>query len=86
MGMDEMAVTDPQGRVYGIGNLRIVDASLMPLITSGNTNAPTIMIGEKVADHIKGRCEASINAEFYRSNNWQRAQRDGVSCRVFTSA
>ncbi|MFQ3594628.1 MAG: choline dehydrogenase [Sphingomonadaceae bacterium] len=49
---DPMAVTDPAGRVHGIAGLRVVDASLMPRITSGNTNAPTIMIAEKIADQV----------------------------------
>ena len=52
MGSDPMAVTDHRLRVHGIENLRVADASIMPAITSGNTNAPTIMIGEKASDLI----------------------------------
>ncbi len=52
---DEMAVVDGQGRVHGVEGLRVVDASIMPLITTGNLNAPTIMIAEKIADKIRGR-------------------------------
>ncbi|HTX07813.1 MAG TPA: GMC family oxidoreductase N-terminal domain-containing protein [Solirubrobacteraceae bacterium] len=52
MGVDEDAVVDPQLRVYGIDGLRVADASVMPLITSGNTNAPTMMIAERAADEI----------------------------------
>ena len=52
MGIDEMAVVDQNLNVTGIKNLRVADASIMPQIVSGNTNAPTIMIGEKAADLI----------------------------------
>ncbi|MGE6301816.1 choline dehydrogenase [Serratia liquefaciens] len=55
MGEDEMAVVDGQGRVHGMEGLRVVDASIMPLIITGNLNATTIMIAEKIADRIRQR-------------------------------
>jgi choline dehydrogenase len=52
MGIDDMAVVDEKLKVYGLKNLRVVDASVMPEITSGNLNAPTLMIAERASDFI----------------------------------
>jgi len=53
MGSDPLAVVDPELRVHGIDGLRVADASVMPMVVSGNTNAATIMIGEKLADIVR---------------------------------
>ena len=55
MGSDPLAVVDAELRVHGIGGLRVADASIMPTVVSGNTNAATIMIGEKLADMARQR-------------------------------
>ena len=54
MGQDDGAVVDPQLRVFGVDGLRVIDASVMPIITSANTNAASIMIGEKGAAMVLG--------------------------------
>jgi len=71
-----MTVVDPETRVIGVDGLRVVDSSIMPSVTTGNLNAPTIMIGEKAADHILGRDPLPrSNAPFYEAENWETAQR-----------
>jgi len=68
MGTDPMAVVDPECQVHGMEALRVVDSSIMPVITTGNLNAPTIMIAEKAADMIRGRTPlAPSNAPVYRA-------------------
>ena len=52
MGVDDEAVVDPRLRVHGVEDLRVADASIMPVVTSGNTNAPSVLIGERVAEFV----------------------------------
>ena len=72
---DPMAVVDPEGRVIGVEGLRVADSSIFPRITNGNLNAPSIMVGEKVADHVLGRRLPSENAEPWLHPEWKTAQR-----------
>ena len=73
---DPLAVVDPELRVIGVQGLRVIDSSVMPSITTGNLNAPTIMIGEKGADHVLGRgLLPPSNAPFYVAPDWQSVQR-----------
>jgi choline dehydrogenase len=73
---DPMTVVDPETRVIGVDGLRVVDSSIMPQITNGNLNAPTIMIAEKAADHILGRpLLPASDAPYFVAPNWQTSQR-----------
>jgi choline dehydrogenase len=67
MGSDEKAVVDEKLRVHGVKNLRVVDASVMPIITNGNICAPVMMIAEKAADIILENTPLpASNQDFYR--------------------
>ena len=73
---DPLAVVDPELRVIGVDALRVIDSSVMPSITTGNLNAPTIMIGEKGADLVLGKPPLPrSNAPFYVAPDWEAAQR-----------
>ncbi|MCL9781897.1 choline dehydrogenase [Vibrio sp. S4M6] len=77
MGTDEMSVVDPETRVHGIANLRVVDSSIFPTITNGNLNAPTIMLAEKAADMILNQppLPPLHNVEVSTSTVWSESQR-----------
>ena len=72
---DPNAVVDPEGRVIGVDGLRVADSSLFPRITNGNLNAPSIMLGEKISDHVLGRSLPPDNAVPWFHPEWRTAQR-----------
>ncbi|MFD1341328.1 choline dehydrogenase [Litorisediminicola beolgyonensis] len=72
---DAGAVVDPEGRVIGVDGLRVADSSIFPRITNGNLNAPSIMVGEKIADHVLGRSLPAENVEPWIHPDWKTAQR-----------
>jgi len=73
---DPLAVVDPEARVIGVDGLRLADSSVFPQITNGNLNGPSIMVGEKAADHILGRTPlAAANDAPWINPNWESSQR-----------
>jgi choline dehydrogenase len=73
---DPLAVVDPECRVIGIEGLRVADSSIMPQVTNGNLNAPTLMIGEKASDHILGKNPLPpSNQEPWLNPEWRASQR-----------
>lgn len=72
---DPLAVVDPDCRVIGVEGLRVVDSSIFPQVTNGNLNGPSIMVGEKAADHILGRRLAKSNLMPVVNENWRMVQR-----------
>ena len=78
MGVGDMAVVDGEGRVHGLSGLRVVDASIMPEIVTGNLNAPTIMMAEKIADVIRARAPLSrSNAPYFVAGKSPARQKQG---------
>jgi len=78
---DALAVLDPECRVRGVANLRVVDSSIFPTIPNGNLNAPTIMVAEKAADHILGRRLPPEDPGTWIDPEWQSRQRSGKPVR-----
>ena len=73
---DDMAVVDPELRVIGVEGLRVADSSIFPRVTNGNLNAPSIMTGEKAADHILGEgMLAPLNLGPEMNPDWRDSQR-----------
>jgi choline dehydrogenase len=75
---DPMTVVDSQGKVNGIGNLRVIDSSIFPTIPNGNLNGPTIMLAEKMADIVLGNKPLKASeVDVWIDSNWQKTQRSG---------
>ena len=84
MGTDPLAVVDPECRVIGVANLRVVDASIMPQATAGDLNGPTIMLAERAADIIRGKTlPAAEDAPIMADHDWQNRQRGAEIARNY---
>ncbi|MCS5594646.1 MAG: choline dehydrogenase [Porticoccaceae bacterium] len=75
MGIDAMAVVDPELRVHGLSNIRVIDSSIFPTIPNGNLNAPTMMVAERGADLIKGHVQQPVAMAVYTNKDWQKRQK-----------
>ena len=85
MGTDPLAVVDPECRLIGVQNLRVVDASIMPQATAGDLNGPTIMLAERAADIIRRNVlPAATDAPIMADNDWQTRQRGDVIDRDYS--
>ena len=72
---DPLAVVDPECRVIGVEGLRVADSSIFPRITNGNLNAPSMMVGEKAADHILGRRLPPSTLSPWINPRWRQSDR-----------
>jgi choline dehydrogenase len=76
LATEPMAVVDDAGRVHGVEGLRVIDASIMPNVVSGNLNAPTIMLAERLSDSILEKALLPrSDAKVYIAPNWETSQR-----------
>ena len=85
MGSDDASVVDPQLRVRGVDGLRVADASVMPAIIRGHTHAPSVLIGEKAADLIRGRLDAGVGLR-RAPRAWPAPALAGPSSALFATA
>ena len=86
MGIDTLAVVDPECRVIGVQKLRVVDASIMPQATAGDLNGPTIMLAERAADIIRGKLlPAADDAPIMAAHDWPNHQRSAAICKDYAN-
>jgi len=86
MGVDEAAVTQPDGRVRGVEALRVIDASVMPQATAGDLNAPTLVLAERMADLVRGRhLPEATDAPLLAASDWAGSQRTSTIQRDYSS-